>query len=198
MTRWWLLIGLLTCAAGCTSIRDGTHAVCYRLFQAGEDHLECARNRKWAEAAWLQASATVTCAHTEDYGAGFQDGFADHLYAGTVVPPPLPPKRYRHIEYQTPEGYQAIEAWFAGYRHGVVAAQQGGYRRWITGPAATSVAPAAPAVDLHVPQMSPTDAVPTPAPAPTPAPPAPPEMPPAEAAAPSRAYRLTVNWALPW
>src|SRR5207253_39443 len=49
-------------------------------------------------------------------------------------PPPLPPACYRAVRYQTPEGYRAIEDWFGGFRHGVAAAREGGYRDYVTGP----------------------------------------------------------------
>ena len=50
---------------------------------------------------------------------GFQDGFADFLYAGgNGEPPVVPPWYYRRTVYETPEGLASTEEWFAGYRHG--------------------------------------------------------------------------------
>src|SRR5205807_2557372 len=73
--------------------------------------------------------------HSEDYAQGFKDGYAEYLYrGGDGEPPLLPPKRYRHVRYQTPQGYMAAEDWFAGYRHGAAVAHHTGARRWITGP----------------------------------------------------------------
>jgi hypothetical protein len=102
-----------------------------------EDFRECRRNRAWAEAAWEQVCRMHPGEHfAEDHAKGFQAGFTEHLYRGTVAPPPLPPACYRTVRYQTPEGYRAIESWFAGFRHGVSVAQAGGYRDCVTGPSA--------------------------------------------------------------
>src|SRR5207237_1248141 len=71
---------------------------------------------------------------------GFKEGFAEFLYqGGDGEPPPLPPQKYRSIRYQTPEGYQAVEAWFAGYRHGAAEARKSGQRELVTGPSALRV-----------------------------------------------------------
>ncbi len=75
---------------------------------------------------------------------GFKAGFAAHLFDGSTAPPPVPPAHYRHFSYQTPDGYLAIEQWFAGYRHGVDAAVATGYRRFVTGPSALQHGPVIP------------------------------------------------------
>jgi hypothetical protein len=73
--------------------------------------------------------------YSTDFADGFRDGFADYLYAGgNGEPPLLPPPCYRSIHYQTAQGFQAKEDWFAGFRQGAAIAQAGGYRQWITGP----------------------------------------------------------------
>jgi hypothetical protein len=69
-----------------------------------------------------------------DYARGFRAGYAEYLFSGTTAPPPLAPAAYRTFGCQTPEGYRAMEEWFAGYNHGVAVAVASGYRRWITCP----------------------------------------------------------------
>lgn len=129
-------VGLL--ASGCSLVVQTTRVVVAHVSQVAEDSAECKRNRKWAEAAWRVAAAEDQ-GHSPDYGAGFREGFAEFLYqGGDGEPPPLPPKRYRKLRYQTPEGYRAIADWFAGYRHGAAVARDGGYRQWVTGPSSLS------------------------------------------------------------
>ena len=108
--------------------------VCFEAKEHVEEHLECARNRKWAELAWEQIHGSSKGTYSEDYAQGFKDGFADFLFeGGSGEPPPLPPRHYRGLAYQTPQGYQAIQDWFAGYRHGTTVARTDGYRQWVTG-----------------------------------------------------------------
>src|SRR5205814_477965 len=101
---------------------------------------EMKRNRRWAESAWCEYTSwsgggTKGVHHSTDYADGFKDGYAEYLYRGGDGEPPLvAPLRYRHTRYQTPQGYQAIEDWFAGYRHGASVARDTGVRRFITGP----------------------------------------------------------------
>src|SRR5438874_1625105 len=98
---------------------------------------ETRRNYKLAEQIW-EAILKEDRDHpySADYACGFKDGFADYLYAGgTGEPPPLPPRHYWTIHYETPEGHRAIADWFVGFRHGATIAQQSGYREWVTLPA---------------------------------------------------------------
>lgn len=139
---------------GCTLVCDGVRTVYTCVEDKIEDTLEYRRDRQLANEVW---SETCGCqpgqSYSDDYVHGWKDGFVDYLYrGGNGEPPPLPPARYRKFRYQTPQGYQAIEEWFAGYRAGATAARETNYRRWITGPVAAAV-PAAgccPAVDPHL------------------------------------------------
>ena len=130
------IIGLGVLNLGCAMVGSGVDHVVYAAKESVEDHLERARYRRWAADAWPQAAADGPAAgYSEDYADGFRDGFVDYVDGGgTGEPPPLPPRRYQGLRYQSPEGYQAIEDWFAGYRHGAAVARQGPYREWITGP----------------------------------------------------------------
>jgi hypothetical protein len=95
-----------------------------------DDHAANRRFRKIAKAAWQTVETDGFPIHySADYADGFQAGFVDYLEAnGTGEPPAAPPKRYRHSRYETPAGQQAINDWFAGFRHGTQAAQASGYR----------------------------------------------------------------------
>jgi hypothetical protein len=131
-------IGLL--CQGCGLCVQTTRVLVARVSQCCEDHAERQRNKKWAAAAWRDVHAEAPDL-SGDYGAGFREGFAQYLYqGGNGEPPPLPPPHYRKLRYQTPEGYQAITDWFAGYRLGANVAHDGGFRRWVTGPSSLSAA----------------------------------------------------------
>ena len=121
---------------GCAMVGSGIDHVVYATKESVEDHLERTRYREWAEAAWVEAVAHDPAGpYSEDYADGFKAGFIDYVDAGgTGEPPPLPPRRYQGFRYRSPEGYQAIEDWFGGYRQGAAVARQGPYREWITGP----------------------------------------------------------------
>ncbi len=134
----FVLVGLGLLGSGCSLITDATCLTVFTVRQTAEDFGESIRNRRWADFAWEDAKrADLHRAYSEDYACGFKDGFTNYLYrGGHGEPPPLPPAHYRKVRYQTPQGYRAIEDWFAGFRHGAAAARQSGYRYWVTGPSA--------------------------------------------------------------
>ena len=173
---FWVVCALLP-GAGCGPFLNATRTLVIEPLEyceRGDNLAELIRDRRLADAAWKNvASAPADHPYSADYERGFKDGYADYLYAGgTGAPPPVPPRDYWDLRYKTPEGHQAAEDWFAGFRHGAAAARDSGYRQLVTVPA--SVAPAGPS---NVP------------PEPTAAPPAPdadglPELPPPRAVTP--------------
>jgi hypothetical protein len=141
ITRFLLLVGLGCLNAGCALLNDATHLVAYKASESIENCWEQQRNRRWAQEAWTKQQQVQPVEASADYADGFVDGFSEFLYAGgNGDPPVLPPKKYRHLRYQTPEGYQAIEDWFAGYRHGVAVAKEKGFRELVTGPSSLRTA----------------------------------------------------------
>jgi hypothetical protein len=108
-----------------------------------ERSFEYARNQRWADEAWCSFLACNTgAAFSADFERGFKNGFVEHLERGGDGEPPLvAPLHYRHLRYQNPEGYAAIQNWFAGYRRGASQAEASGVRRWITGPSALEGSP---------------------------------------------------------
>jgi hypothetical protein len=130
--------------SGCALIQDGVSNACTEIRDCVDDARERARNRRWAEAAWAETCSTDPRVFSADYANGFKAGFAEFLYCGHTEVPPLAPAAYRRFECQTPEGFHAIEEWYAGYRHGVSLATQSGYRRWITAPVCVPLPPPPP------------------------------------------------------
>jgi hypothetical protein len=134
------IMGLSLLSPGCALVTDATHLVLYQANKSYNEHRERSRNHKWANAAWDEVrQSDPNHPYSDDYARGFKDGFENFLYRGTAEPPPVAPNRYRTVRYQTQQGYQAIQDWFAGYRHGVDRAEKGGYRQWITGPSSLRV-----------------------------------------------------------
>jgi hypothetical protein len=138
-----LVVALGLFSPGCSVVENGVRVVGTNMLDSVDDVREQHRNRKYAATAWKQIASADPDKYSPDHARGFVEGFADYLFSGKGDPPIIPPARYRGFRYQTPQGYQAIEDWFAGYRHGVAVAVDSGYRRLVTGPLSTTL-PAGP------------------------------------------------------
>jgi len=135
--RW--IIGLCSLAQGCSPLADDTRSLIIEPIQYCEpldDLIASSRSRTFANSAWVELKQNhPEQDYSPDYETGFKSGFAHYLYAGgTGGLPPVPPRPYWRSRYQTPEGYLAVQDWFAGFRHGAAAAQESGYRQWMTVP----------------------------------------------------------------
>lgn len=82
----------------------------------------------YADDAWddYKDCYTADIYYMDDFGDGFQAGYAQILSGGDVCPPTLPPPRYWKAKYQTQEGRDKIDTWFAGHEAGVATAMQEG------------------------------------------------------------------------
>jgi hypothetical protein len=151
-----LTVSLCMLGSGCGIIEYGSH----NLIEAPLDQVtelgECVRNKHMADAAWSEfAKGDPEHVYSAHFARGFKDGYADYLYAGgTGDPPVAPPWRYRKVGYETPQGVQAIEDWFAGFRQGAYAAYANGYRQFVVLPMAVSGMPARYASQTAPPQAS--------------------------------------------
>ena len=123
----WLL-ALCAVAPGCSIVKETTQNVITRPMAYcfyKDNHDTDKRASELAEEAWGDiARGSDPTTFSPDYADGFQDGFAEFLdYGGPGSPPPVPPRKYWKIKYQSVTGHQAIEEWYAGYAQGT--AQQG-------------------------------------------------------------------------
>jgi hypothetical protein len=85
--------------------------------------------RKRAEEAWAEVCHSAATPYSRDYAQGFIEGFVDYVEAGgTGEPPYLPPLCYRLTKNRTPDGHQAADDWYAGFRHGAAVARGTGLR----------------------------------------------------------------------
>ncbi len=138
-----LQLGLLLfslCTAGCSLVSE-THRVFFlakrtvdlepkRFPYFRNAKFTRLRNRALAKQVWGEIAAESPEPFSEHYSQGFVSGFADYLYrGGSGDAPPIPPRSYWHMGYQSPEGKQAIQDWYDGFRHGSQECQASGYRQ---------------------------------------------------------------------
>jgi hypothetical protein len=133
------ILGVCAVGQGCGPLATATRVIVIEPIHycmTGDNIVETHRNYRLAEETWEGITkAEPDHDYSSDYVAGFKDGFSDYLYAGgTGEPPPLPPRHYWRNRYETPEGHQAIDDWFAGFRHGAAVALLSGNRQWVTVP----------------------------------------------------------------
>lgn len=137
-TGFWLLIGTCLLSSGCGMTAKSITGKFVRTMvvepiaycECKDDSRARVRYYQMAEQAWTQfASVHALPPQSLHFGAGFKDGYSEYLYlGGTGAPPPVPPRHYWNDAWQTPEGHQAMEHWYEGYRAGAaVAMSQGRY-----------------------------------------------------------------------
>ena len=160
--RLLLLLGI-SLTSGCTLVYDGTrnliHEPCEFIEQRDLRH----HVRKQGKQAWSRFAAQ----HPEwgqslEFEDGFIDGFADYLdNGGKGDPPAIPPPHYRKNKYLTPEGFQAIDRYFAGFASGIGVAKDSGLRETLVVPVLVpEVVPPPPITQL--PSRSPSEILPIP------------------------------------
>lgn len=115
--RIYLLLASSGLLMGCAAIGD-------HIIDAEVD----TRNHFLAQTSWHTWS---WCYEDLDYpyhfARGFKAGYRDILDGGNGCQPTLPPRTYWKPKYQTADGRQRVNAWFDGFSHGALAAQQDGH-----------------------------------------------------------------------
>ena len=120
-----------------TVVREPLHFPLHK-----NDFIVRVRNHGLARRAWSETVATCSQPYTDDYAAGFMEGFADYLYAGgSGEPPAVPARCYWKAGYETPAGREMIQQWFAGFRHGATVCREKGYRELALIPSSVSAVP---------------------------------------------------------
>jgi hypothetical protein len=141
-----VVIAACCLTSGCQLLGIAWQTTVAEPVQSASHHYERVSRRQFrrlAEQALEQAMVDARAAMDDyfcdpfsiDYQEGFVDGFVDYLEAGgSGNPPPLPPRRYWKAKHQNPAGFQAIDEWFQGFRHGAAVAQASNYRSFVTIP----------------------------------------------------------------
>ncbi|MCA9234812.1 MAG: hypothetical protein KDA44_05050 [Planctomycetales bacterium] len=124
----------IVAAAGCTVCQHAKRTLFEEpaQYSAKRDRPRSVKlYREWADQQWQLFAGD--CGHevaSEEFEAGFRDGFVDYVYAGgTGEPPPLPPRKFWNAAYRNPDGHVGSADWFNGYRTGAAIARDGGFRR---------------------------------------------------------------------
>jgi hypothetical protein len=129
------IVGICTLGPGCGPTYNTTRTLIVEPFlycDSADKVVEWTRDEKLAKDAWEKVGASTGQAYSKDYERGFKFGFADYLYAGgSGLPPPMPPRRYWKPKYESAAGYQAVDEWYAGYRHGAAVAMESGFREYV-------------------------------------------------------------------
>lgn len=174
-----LILATVGLCAGCTLFQTSVRNLCSEtsIFFAERSLRHSARHA--AKEAWLVFSGeNPEWYFIRDFEKGFKEGFVDYLdNGGNAEPPAVPPLHYRKNKYLNPEGFQAIDRYFAGFACGARLAKDSGLRDTLvvpvlvpldSEPTVGSRQPThepPPARDIlptpAIPQMSPTIGVPT-------------------------------------
>lgn len=136
MTSRIACAALLACplVLGCGGLYSiGTRNLCNEAKLIQDEHREHLHACSLANDAWRSVQANCPGrAYSADYARGFKAGFVDYLYAGGCgEPPALPPKCYRHFHAESAHGVQALQDWYAGFRHGAAVAKESGLRQFV-------------------------------------------------------------------
>jgi hypothetical protein len=109
-----LLICLLGCMSGCYQVRDSIDDFAMNLRD------DFAEGSAWSR--WQPYYEDVE--QRSSFGVGFRHGYESVAAGGNGCQPAMPPHKYWSIWYQNESGKAKIRAWFNGFSHGALAAQQ--------------------------------------------------------------------------
>ncbi|HEY1376854.1 MAG TPA: hypothetical protein VGF55_08665, partial [Gemmataceae bacterium] len=138
-----VLLGVYLLGPGCSFYRNAALNIVHEPILALQEKTILRRHERLGRLAWDEMVAQYGCQFSEDYRAGFIDGFVDYLtYGGCTgdgcgegpVIPAVPPPRYRRAKAMSPEGLRAAEDWFMGFRHGSNTAMASGLRQLVVVP----------------------------------------------------------------
>jgi hypothetical protein len=138
-----VLFGACLSGSGCQFVYNIVRNVCNEPKIAIDEKVVLERHERLGKLAWDEMVSQYGCQFSDDYRAGFIDGFVDYLTYGGVAPmgldeapvvPAVPPPKYRRPKAMSPEGHQAAEEWFMGFRHGSATAVASGLRQLVTVP----------------------------------------------------------------
>lgn len=115
------------------------------------------RNKVLAARAWHEnKDCFKNRRHRGDFENGFMQGYIDVANGGNGCVPAVAPASYLSWRYQSADGQNAINAWFAGYPLGAQAAEQDGVGHWGM---IRPTGPNKPREAVYVPPMPPVDEV---------------------------------------
>lgn len=138
----WMVLLLTAALPGCTMgtvFLDNVAIDPLHYMRNADDVLRKCHDECLANEAWDRAQHQAPQPYSRHYARGFKEAYVDYLMGGDGNTPLVPPRRYWSFFYQSPEGYEAMQDWFAGWRHGNAMAKESGYRNLVIIPANFSV-----------------------------------------------------------
>ena len=130
ISRMATLLGLaimLPVLAGCTNSFMGDGGWVDSMMQR---HVSRLHDRVWAKRAFHLRYGHCNRMHADHFEEGFLAGYCDIYEGGDGQTPTLPPKKYWGFQYQSEEGYEMQQAWYAGFEQGAVSAKGDGSSRY--------------------------------------------------------------------
>jgi hypothetical protein len=163
------LIVLSALGSGCNIYFNAARNLLEAPVDRADNGVTFCRFRKEADVAWEAFSGANPDHHySSHFERGFKFGFVDYLEDnGPGKPPYLPIWCFRHDNYESPEGFQKIADWDAGFQEGTAAAVNSGLREYyiLPTPARLLGVPVPTTTDPHaVPSPAGTDTLPSPRP----------------------------------
>lgn len=112
------LVGLIVISAfsGCS----GMHDLCDNYSSAL--HNDISALEAWCQWSWCYEDLD----HPHDFAKGFKAGYRNILNGGNGCQPTMPPRDYWKPCFRNAEGHCRVNAWFEGFAHGAMAAEQDG------------------------------------------------------------------------
>lgn len=115
--------------AGCSVVHNGYSAVSKN--GSWNDTVVVLRNRSHSAKSWHRRKQNFCNEkHMSDFRNGYRAGYEAMTSGSDGCTPAYPPSEYWSWEYQSGEGQARTSAWFAGYPHGVRAAEEEGTAHW--------------------------------------------------------------------
>ena len=114
-----LVLSVALALGGCQFPMYAVHNISFEIHQCWNDSKERKSIGRSAAEAWQDfiCGPNAHGPYSEDYHAGFIEGFSYYvLRGGDGEPPAVPPQCYWKECYRTPEGTICVQDWFNGYR----------------------------------------------------------------------------------
>lgn len=135
-SRWFAKAIAATCVAamaisatGCSLTSGACRAV--KRHDGLDDFMIGYRNQVLAAKAWhANKHCHANRGHQRDFKAGFMQGYIDVANGSSGCVPSVAPASYWGWRYQSADGQNAVNAWFAGYPLGAQLAEQDGVNNW--------------------------------------------------------------------
>ncbi len=123
LTACFLVV--LSCSSGCTLVHNAHRALSFN--DSWNEAVVVMRNRNWSTKAWHKRKHHFCNErHSQDFCAGFRQGYEDVAGGSNGCTPACAPRAYWSWEFQSAEGQARTAAWFAGYPQGARAAEEEG------------------------------------------------------------------------